>query len=114
MPWFSVGEWTSPGSDHCGLCCSHDAGHCSYAPRKSGLLDPSNSIWAGPYWLQALPRQAIEELFTSLVRSLIHVSSMVLVVRLPLACFLAQAGLDGMPKIRMNTKNREAWVVSAQ
>jgi hypothetical protein len=63
--------------------------------------------------LQALPRQAIEELFTSLVRSLIHVSSMVLVVRLPLACFLAQAGLDGMPKIRMNIKNREAWVVSA-
>ena len=45
--------------------------------------------------------------------SLILVSAMVLVVRLPLECFLAQAGLDGMPKIRMNIKNREAWVVSA-
>ena len=59
--------------------------------------------------MQTLPRQAIAELFTWLVMSLILASARVLAVRLPQACFLVQAGLIGMVKIRADTNNREAW-----
>ena len=108
MPWFSVGEWISLGSDRCGLCCSHGAGHFSCTPRKSGLLDPSSSIWTGTILAAGPNPSSNRRVVYLLVRSLIHASAMVLAVRLPLACFLVQADLNGMSKNRADTKNREA------